>query len=105
MAYRKGRPLKGEVRPALSSKRINAMVDGEALAKLEAIRAVVPSFNLSALVREAIMNYDPLTDLNAAMPAGYKVVRDEPARPYANGAVRRGTTNANRFSTLLEDRD
>ena len=56
-------------------KRLNVSVDAKAMAKIEAIKKVIPDFNLSRLVRDAIMDFEPLDAFNAAMPEGYKVVK------------------------------
>ena len=55
--------------------RINATINSEVMEKLNSIKKTIPDFNLSALIRKAIMDYDPLEDLNKHMPKGYLVIR------------------------------
>ena len=63
------------------TNRINASIDDEAMRKLEQIKRVLPKFNLSKVIRDAIMAYDPLDALNASMPDGFEVVRSKPVSP------------------------
>lgn len=82
------------------SKRLNVSVDAKALAKIESIKKVIPDFNLSRLVRDAIMDYDPLDVFNASMPEGYKVIRVEPTRRQTRSPITRVIRG--RFNPILD---
>lgn len=62
-------------------KRTNVYLSDEAATKLHAIKKVVGSVNVSQILCDAIMAYDPLEVLNASMPEGFEVVRSKPVQP------------------------